>query len=186
MQANTKNRNGRIYPREILQKEAKRYNTVFIQKKRAFGELGHPDGPTVNLERVSHMIEELQEVEQKTDTESKAEMRRLLLAEMDEQVDVYRERGKNEAASRLEDQLHLIHEKFQELVMKFELFQNQGVVEYEARLTRVARQLREIREKLYLTEQSSLTVEAIQGHLHHAYCIYNALSGMSDLRVCGR
>ena len=64
MQANTKNRNGRIYPREILQKEAKRYNTEFIQKKRAFGELGHPDGPTVNLERVSHMIEELQEVEQ--------------------------------------------------------------------------------------------------------------------------
>ena len=45
-------------------KEAKRYNTEFIQKKRAFGELGHPDGPTVNLERVSHMIEELQEVEQ--------------------------------------------------------------------------------------------------------------------------
>ena len=100
-----------------------------------------------------------------------------LLAEMDEQVDVYRERGKNEAASRLEDQLHLIHEKFQELVMKFELFQNQGVAEYEARLTRVARQLREIREKLYLTEKSSITVEAIQGHLHHAYCIYNALSG---------
>ena len=64
MQANTKNRNGRIYPREILQKEAKRYNTEFIQKKRAFGELGHPDGQTVNLERVSHMIEELQEVEQ--------------------------------------------------------------------------------------------------------------------------
>ena len=64
MQSDTKNRNGRIYPREILQKEAKRYNTEFIQKKRAFGELGHPDGPTVNLERVSHMIEELQEVEQ--------------------------------------------------------------------------------------------------------------------------
>jgi len=64
MQADKKNRNGRIYPQEILQKEAKRYNTEFIQKKRAFGELGHPDGPTVNLERVSHMIEELQEVEQ--------------------------------------------------------------------------------------------------------------------------
>ena len=64
MQSDTKNRNGRIYPREILQKEAKRYNTEFIQKKRAFGELGHPDGPTVNLERVSHMIDELQEVEQ--------------------------------------------------------------------------------------------------------------------------
>ena len=64
MQSDKKNRNGRVYPREILQKEAKRYNTEFIQKKRAFGELGHPDGPTVNLERVSHMIEELQEVEQ--------------------------------------------------------------------------------------------------------------------------
>ena len=59
MQAETKNRNGRIYPKEILQKEVKRYGESFIQSKRAFGELGHPDGPTVNLERVSHMIEEL-------------------------------------------------------------------------------------------------------------------------------
>lgn len=64
MQANKKNRNGRIYPTEILQKEARRYTTEFIKKKRAFGELGHPDGPTVNLERVSHMIEELEEVDQ--------------------------------------------------------------------------------------------------------------------------
>ena len=64
MQADTKNRNGRIYPQEILQKEAKRYSAEFIDKKRAFGELGHPDGPTVNLERVSHMIEELVEVDQ--------------------------------------------------------------------------------------------------------------------------
>jgi len=64
MQANKKNRNGRVYPAEILQKEAKRYTTEFIKKKRAFGELGHPDGPTVNLERVSHMIEELEEVGQ--------------------------------------------------------------------------------------------------------------------------
>ncbi len=64
MQADTKNRNGRLYPQGILQKEAKRYNTEFIEKKRAFGELGHPDGPTVNLERVSHMIEELVEVDQ--------------------------------------------------------------------------------------------------------------------------
>ena len=64
MQANKKNRNGRIYPTEVLQKEAKRYTTEFIAKKRAFGELGHPDGPTVNLERVSHMIEELEEVDQ--------------------------------------------------------------------------------------------------------------------------
>ena len=64
MQANKKNRNGRVYPTEILQKEAKRYTEEFIKKKRAFGELGHPDGPTVNLERVSHMIEELEEVGQ--------------------------------------------------------------------------------------------------------------------------
>ena len=63
MQSDTKNRNGRIYPKAILQKEAKRYTESFINTKRAFGELGHPDGPTVNLERVSHMIEELQEVD---------------------------------------------------------------------------------------------------------------------------
>jgi len=64
MQANKKNRNGRVYPTEVLLKDAKRYTTEFIKKKRAFGELGHPDGPTVNLERVSHMIEELEEVDQ--------------------------------------------------------------------------------------------------------------------------
>ncbi len=63
MQAETKNRNGRIYPKDVLQKEAKRYTENFINTKRAFGELGHPDGPTVNLERVSHMIEELEEVD---------------------------------------------------------------------------------------------------------------------------
>tara|TARA_Y100000310_G_scaffold52001_1_gene47864 strand:- start:5837 stop:6487 length:651 start_codon:yes stop_codon:yes gene_type:complete len=63
MQAETKNRNGRVYPKGILQKEAKRYSEKFIKNKRAFGELGHPDGPTVNLERVSHMIEELEEVD---------------------------------------------------------------------------------------------------------------------------
>ncbi len=61
MQAETKNRNGRIYPKDVLIKEAKRYTTEFIDKKRAFGELGHPDGPTVNLERVSHMITDLKE-----------------------------------------------------------------------------------------------------------------------------
>jgi|TARA_B100000424_G_scaffold246304_1_gene217883 hypothetical protein len=64
MQAETKNRNGRIYPKEVLVKESKRYTKEFIEKKRAFGELGHPDGPTVNLERVSHMITELVEVDQ--------------------------------------------------------------------------------------------------------------------------
>jgi hypothetical protein len=61
MQAETKNRNGRIYPKQILQKEVNRYTKNYIENKRAFGELGHPDGPTVNLERVSHMITELKE-----------------------------------------------------------------------------------------------------------------------------
>ena len=59
LQAEVKNRNGRIYPLPILQKEVARYNKEYIQKNRAFGELGHPDGPTVNLERVSHMITSL-------------------------------------------------------------------------------------------------------------------------------
>ena len=59
MQSDVKNKNGRIYPKEILQKEVARYNREFINKNRAFGELGHPDGPTVNLERVSHMIKSL-------------------------------------------------------------------------------------------------------------------------------
>ena len=59
LQSDIKNRNGRIYESDILTKEVKRYNEEFINKKRAFGELGHPDGPTVNLERVSHMITSL-------------------------------------------------------------------------------------------------------------------------------
>ena len=59
LQSNIKNRNGRIYPKEILDKEVRRYNAEFINKHRAFGELGHPDGPTVNLERVSHMVKKL-------------------------------------------------------------------------------------------------------------------------------
>jgi len=59
LQSDIKNRNGRIYENDILTKEVKRYSTEFIDKKRAFGELGHPDGPVVNLERVSHMITEL-------------------------------------------------------------------------------------------------------------------------------
>ena len=59
MQADVKNRNGRVYPLEILQKEVAKYNKNFIRENRAFGELGHPEGPTVNLERVSHMVTEL-------------------------------------------------------------------------------------------------------------------------------
>jgi len=59
LQGDLKNRNGRIYPTNVLHKEVTRYNKEFINKNRAFGELGHPEGPTVNLERVSHMIKKL-------------------------------------------------------------------------------------------------------------------------------
>jgi len=59
MQGNQKNRNGRIYPIDILQREVKRYTDEYINKNRAYGELGHPQGPTINLDRVSHMIKEL-------------------------------------------------------------------------------------------------------------------------------
>ena len=59
MEADIKNRNNRMYPMNVLEKEVKRYNKEYVQQKRAFGELGHPDGPTVNLERVSHMITKL-------------------------------------------------------------------------------------------------------------------------------
>ena len=60
MQGDIKNKNGRMYPKEILEKEVKRYNKEYIDKNRAYGELGHPQGPTINLERVSHMITQLQ------------------------------------------------------------------------------------------------------------------------------
>lgn len=59
MQGDITNRNGRLYPAEVLDKEVKRYNEQYINKNRAYGELGHPQGPTINLERVSHMITEL-------------------------------------------------------------------------------------------------------------------------------
>ena len=99
-----------------------------------------------------------------------------ILSEMDMQVDSYRVEGKIEAASRLEDQLHLIHQRFQELLMKFELFQQQPPIEYEPRLDRVHRQLRDTRQNIYLTDLASSDPEGIQGQLHHAKCIYNALS----------
>jgi len=60
MQADQKNRNGRVYPMGVLQKEVTRYNKEFVAEGRAFGELGHPEGPTVNLDRVSHMITKLE------------------------------------------------------------------------------------------------------------------------------
>ena len=61
LQGNIKNRNGRMYPMETLAREVKRYNETFVNKGRALGELGHPDGPTVNLDRVSHKITSLTE-----------------------------------------------------------------------------------------------------------------------------
>lgn len=56
LQSNMQNRNGRVYPKEVLRKEVDRYRRQFIESNRALGELGHPDGPTINLDRVSHKI----------------------------------------------------------------------------------------------------------------------------------
>tara|TARA_Y100000593_G_scaffold94347_1_gene192980 strand:- start:2737 stop:3387 length:651 start_codon:yes stop_codon:yes gene_type:complete len=61
LQSDVKNKNGRMYPKEILEREVERYSKQYIKTKRAFGELGHPDGPVINLERVSHMITDLKE-----------------------------------------------------------------------------------------------------------------------------
>jgi len=59
LQGGIKNRNGRMYPVDILEREVSRYNKTFVQQGRALGELGHPEGPTVNLDRVSHKITSL-------------------------------------------------------------------------------------------------------------------------------
>ena len=61
LQGEIKNRNGRVYPMDTLSREVGRYNESFVQKGRALGELGHPDGPTVNLDRVSHKIVSLKQ-----------------------------------------------------------------------------------------------------------------------------
>jgi len=61
LQSDLKNRNGRVYPREIMAKEVNRYMEEQVNTKRAYGELGHPDGPNINLDRVSHMITSLRE-----------------------------------------------------------------------------------------------------------------------------
>ena len=61
MQGNIQNRNGRMYPVSVLQKEAERYMKESVQQNRAYGELGHPQGPSINLDRVSHMIKELRQ-----------------------------------------------------------------------------------------------------------------------------
>jgi hypothetical protein len=59
LQGAIKNRNGRMYPFEVLNREVERYNEEYVRTKRALGELGHPDGPTINLDRVSHRITDL-------------------------------------------------------------------------------------------------------------------------------
>ena len=61
LQSEMVNRNGRLYPFNIMEKEVSRYNKDYVQKGRALGELGHPDGPTVNLDRVSHKITDLKQ-----------------------------------------------------------------------------------------------------------------------------
>jgi len=61
LQSNLQNRNGRVYPREIMQREVDRYMKEQVATKRAYGELGHPEGPSINLDRVSHMITSLRE-----------------------------------------------------------------------------------------------------------------------------
>ena len=61
MQAEQKNRNGRVYPKSIMAREVERYVRENVNQNRAYGELGHPSGPTINLERVSHMIKEIRE-----------------------------------------------------------------------------------------------------------------------------
>ena len=99
-----------------------------------------------------------------------------LLAEMEGQVDTYRDEGKEEAAARLEDQLSLIHCKYQELSSKFELFQQPS--DYDGRLGRITRQLVDLQSNIYLTELVSHEPEAIQGQLHHTRCIYNALANI--------
>jgi len=61
LQSEIKNRNGRVYPKHVLEREVNRYNDQFVSKGRAFGELGHPDGPQINLDRISHIIESLKQ-----------------------------------------------------------------------------------------------------------------------------
>ena len=61
LQTEVKNKNGRIYPKEVMRKEVARYNKEYVSQNRAYGELGHPEGPTINLERTSHLITSLKE-----------------------------------------------------------------------------------------------------------------------------
>lgn len=73
MQSDVKNRNGRIYPKQVMERQIKSYNSDFVGRKRALGELGHPENPSVNLERVSHNIVTL-EYKSHTDIHGKAKL----------------------------------------------------------------------------------------------------------------
>lgn len=101
-----------------------------------------------------------------------------LLADMENQVDTYREEGKEEAATRLEDQLSLIHTKFQQLSGKFELFQRPS--DYDGRLGRITRQLVDLQSNLYLTELISHEPEAIQVGNQDAL---SHVTGIKQLRI---
>jgi hypothetical protein len=74
MQGGIKNRNGRIYPVDVLVNEANRYAKSLVEAKRAYGELGHPNGPTINLDRVSHRIVELRQVDTSGNIYGKAQI----------------------------------------------------------------------------------------------------------------
>ncbi len=73
MQDTVKNRNGRVYPKPVMERQLKAYNEAFVGRKRALGELGHPENPSVNLERVSHNIQKL-EYTSATDVSGKAKL----------------------------------------------------------------------------------------------------------------
>jgi hypothetical protein len=74
MQGGIKNRNGRIYPVDVLVNEANRYTKALVEAKRAYGELGHPNGPSINLDRVSHRIVELRQVDNSGNIYGKAQI----------------------------------------------------------------------------------------------------------------
>lgn len=74
MQGGIKNRNGRIYPVDVLVNEANRYTKSLVEAKRAYGELGHPNGPSINLDRVSHRIVELRQIDNSGNIYGKAQI----------------------------------------------------------------------------------------------------------------
>ena len=99
-----------------------------------------------------------------------------LLSDMESQVDIYRESGKEEAAIRLEDQLSLIHCKFQELTCKFEMFQRP--LDYDGKVGRITRQLRDLESNMSVSRLSSHYPESVDSCLHDTVCVFNALTNI--------